>query len=64
MVNCIAPGVIATGRIMATVIPGSIQSNRDRAELVADRPVEPEGGRQSESRGGHASQPPPRVHPH
>jgi len=22
--NCIAPGVIATGRIMATVIPGSI----------------------------------------
>jgi NAD(P)-dependent dehydrogenase (short-subunit alcohol dehydrogenase family) len=28
--NCIAPGVIATGRIMATVIPGSIQSNRDR----------------------------------
>jgi Enoyl-(Acyl carrier protein) reductase len=33
--NCIAPGVIATGRIMATVIPGSVQSNRDRAELVA-----------------------------
>jgi hypothetical protein len=31
------PGVIATGRIMATVIPGSIQSNRDRAELVALR---------------------------
>ena len=30
-------GVIATGRIMATVIPGSIQSNRDRAELVALR---------------------------
>jgi 3-oxoacyl-[acyl-carrier protein] reductase len=29
--NCIAPGVIATGRIMATVIPGSIQSNRDHA---------------------------------
>jgi 3-oxoacyl-[acyl-carrier protein] reductase len=29
--------VIATGRIMATVIPGSIQSNRDRAELVAPR---------------------------
>ena len=25
------------GRIMATVIPGSIQSNRDRAELVALR---------------------------
>jgi len=35
--NCIAPGVIATGRIMATVIPGSTQSNRDRAELVALR---------------------------
>jgi 3-oxoacyl-[acyl-carrier protein] reductase len=35
--NCIAPGVIATGRIMATVIPGSSQSNRDRAELVALR---------------------------
>ncbi|SRR5260221_8722007 len=35
--NGIAPGVIATGRIMATVIPGSSQSNRDRAELVALR---------------------------
>jgi 3-oxoacyl-[acyl-carrier protein] reductase len=35
--NCIAPGVIATGRIMATVIPGSVQRNRDRAELVALR---------------------------
>src|ERR1700693_216446 len=35
--NSIAPGVIATGRIMATVIPGSSQSNRDRAELVALR---------------------------
>jgi len=34
-VNCTAPGVIATGRIMATVILGS--SNRDRAELVALR---------------------------
>jgi 3-oxoacyl-[acyl-carrier protein] reductase len=33
----IAPGVIATGRIMATVIPGSIQSNQDRSELVALR---------------------------
>jgi 3-oxoacyl-[acyl-carrier protein] reductase len=31
------PGVIATGRIMATVIPGSVQGNRDRAELVALR---------------------------
>ncbi|HZU91419.1 MAG TPA: SDR family oxidoreductase [Stellaceae bacterium] len=36
-VNCIAPGVIATGRILETVIPGSSQSNRDRAELVALR---------------------------
>jgi 3-oxoacyl-[acyl-carrier protein] reductase len=35
--NCIAPGVIATGRIMQTVIPGSGQSNRDRAELIALR---------------------------
>jgi len=35
-VNCIAPCVIATGRIMATV-PGSVQSNRVRAELVALR---------------------------
>jgi 3-oxoacyl-[acyl-carrier protein] reductase len=35
--NCIAPGVIATGRIMATVIPGSRQSNRDRSELVTLR---------------------------
>ena len=35
--NCIAPGVIATGRIMQTVIPGSSQSNRDRADLVALR---------------------------
>lgn len=35
--NCIAPGVIATGRIMATVIPGSIQGNQDRSDLVALR---------------------------
>src|SRR6201987_1960841 len=35
--NCIAPGVIATGRIMATVIPGSIQRNQDRTEVVALR---------------------------
>jgi len=35
--NCIAPGVIATGRIMQTVLPGSSDSNRDRAELVALR---------------------------
>jgi NAD(P)-dependent dehydrogenase (short-subunit alcohol dehydrogenase family) len=34
-VNRIAPGMIVTGRIMATVIPESVQSNRDRAELVA-----------------------------
>jgi 3-oxoacyl-[acyl-carrier protein] reductase len=36
-VNCIAPGVIQTARIMQMVIPGSSQSNRDRAELVALR---------------------------
>jgi 3-oxoacyl-[acyl-carrier protein] reductase len=36
-VNGIAPGVIATGRILATVVSGSIQSNRDRSELVARR---------------------------
>jgi 3-oxoacyl-[acyl-carrier protein] reductase len=36
-VNCIAPGVIATGRIMQTVLPGSSDSNRDRSELVALR---------------------------
>jgi len=35
--NCIAPGVIATGRIMQTVLPGSSNSNRDRAEQVALR---------------------------
>jgi 3-oxoacyl-[acyl-carrier protein] reductase len=35
--NCIAPGIIATGRIMQTVIPGSSQNNRDRSELVALR---------------------------
>jgi 3-oxoacyl-[acyl-carrier protein] reductase len=35
--NCIAPGVIATGRIMQTVIPGGRDSNRDRAEQVALR---------------------------
>ena len=35
--NCIAPGVIATGRIMATVLPGSSDSNRDRSALVALR---------------------------
>jgi 3-oxoacyl-[acyl-carrier protein] reductase len=35
--NCIAPGVIATGRIMATVIPGSSDSNQSRTEKVALR---------------------------
>ena len=39
--NCIAPGV----RIMATVIPGSIQSNRDRAELARDSRGLRQGGR-------------------
>jgi 3-oxoacyl-[acyl-carrier protein] reductase len=34
--NC-RHGVIGTRRIMATVIPGSSQSNRDRSELVALR---------------------------
>jgi NAD(P)-dependent dehydrogenase (short-subunit alcohol dehydrogenase family) len=35
--NRIAPRVIATGRVFQTVIPGSSQSNRDRAEAVALR---------------------------
>lgn len=35
--NCIAPGVIATGRIMATVIPGSSDGNQSRTEKVALR---------------------------
>ena len=35
--NCTASGVIATERIIQTVIPGSSQSNRNRAELVALR---------------------------
>ena len=35
--NCIAPGTIATGRIMATVIPGSANANQDRLERVALR---------------------------
>jgi 3-oxoacyl-[acyl-carrier protein] reductase len=35
--NCIAPGVITTGRIMETVIPGSGRSRRDRTALVALR---------------------------
>jgi 3-oxoacyl-[acyl-carrier protein] reductase len=35
--NCIAPGTIQTGRIMANVIPGSIGGNEDRAERAALR---------------------------
>ena len=35
--NCIAPGVIATGRIMQNVLPGSGEANRDRRELIALR---------------------------
>ncbi len=35
--NCIAPGVITTGRIMHTVLPGSIDSNRDRSAQIALR---------------------------
>jgi 3-oxoacyl-[acyl-carrier protein] reductase len=35
--NCIAPGVIATGRIMTAVIPGSVRANRDPAARVALR---------------------------
>jgi 3-oxoacyl-[acyl-carrier protein] reductase len=37
--NCIAPGTIGTGRILATVIPGSAGANRDRAERVALRRI-------------------------
>jgi len=35
--NCIAPGTITTGRIVATVMPGSADANRDRADRVALR---------------------------
>jgi 3-oxoacyl-[acyl-carrier protein] reductase len=38
-VNCIAPGTIATGRIMQTVIPGSSRANTDPAARVALRRV-------------------------
>lgn len=38
-VNCIAPGTIATGRIMQTVIPGSSRANADPAARVALRRV-------------------------
>jgi 3-oxoacyl-[acyl-carrier protein] reductase len=37
--NCIAPGTIATGRIMQTVIPGSSGANTDQAARVALRRV-------------------------
>ena len=37
--NCIAPGNIATGRIMQTVIPGSARANTDPAARVALRRV-------------------------
>jgi 3-oxoacyl-[acyl-carrier protein] reductase len=37
--NCIAPGTIGTGRILATVIPGSAQANQNRAERVALRRI-------------------------
>jgi 3-oxoacyl-[acyl-carrier protein] reductase len=35
--NCIAPGVIATGRIMQTVLPGSSAANQNRTEQIALR---------------------------
>src|SRR5271168_1693556 len=35
--NCVAPGTIATGRIMQTVIPGSSEANSDPAARVALR---------------------------
>ena len=35
--NCIAPGIIATGRIMQTVLPGSSRANTDPAARVALR---------------------------
>lgn len=37
--NCIAPGIISTGRIMTTVIPGSAQANIDPASRMALRRV-------------------------
>jgi 3-oxoacyl-[acyl-carrier protein] reductase len=37
--NCIAPGTIATGRIMQSVIPGSSRANTDPAARVALRRV-------------------------
>jgi 3-oxoacyl-[acyl-carrier protein] reductase len=35
--NCIAPGTITTGRIVATVMPNQADANRDRTEQVALR---------------------------
>ena len=35
--NCIAPGFIGTGRILASVMPNSHDANSDRTELVALR---------------------------
>jgi 3-oxoacyl-[acyl-carrier protein] reductase len=35
--NCIAPGTITTGRIVASVMPGSANANRNRSEQVALR---------------------------
>ncbi len=37
--NCIAPGTIATGRIMQSVIPGSSRANADPAARVALRRI-------------------------
>jgi 3-oxoacyl-[acyl-carrier protein] reductase len=36
-VNCIAPGTITTGRVVATVMPNQANANRDRTEQVALR---------------------------
>lgn len=36
-VNCIAPGTITTGRIVASVMPNQANANRDRTEQVALR---------------------------
>jgi 3-oxoacyl-[acyl-carrier protein] reductase len=35
--NCIAPGIITTGRIVASVLPNQADSNRDRTESIALR---------------------------
>lgn len=37
--NCIAPGTIGTGRILATVIPGSAGANQDRSARIALRRI-------------------------